>query len=316
MTQLPKYTDEQLETYLSRISYPSSEASASLVQSVRQNVAKDALGTLFELHRRHLSSIPWGNSGLHYSQHHTISLNPETLFEKMVERRLDGYCMENTGLFHSILRSLGYVVYAIGARIGQAVGTGVENGLFSQLSHMALIVVIDEVKYMVDVGFGAYNATAPLLLKEGLVATRIAPSEMRLIKDSLVEATDKSQKFWIYQTRHNPESTWLSMICFADMELLPQDFELMNFGVSQRRASWFTQRFVCTRMILDSTGQEIIGQCSLAGKDVKRRMHGQTEVLQTIESEHDRVKALAQYFDMHLRDSEIRGIRGLASQIQ
>lgn len=133
MTQLPKYTDKQLETYLSRISYPSSEVGASLVQSVRQNVTKNALGTLFELQRRHLASIPWGNSGLHYSQHHTISLNPATLFEKMVERRLDGYCMENTGLFHIILRSLGYVVYAIGARIGQAVGTGVENGLFSQL---------------------------------------------------------------------------------------------------------------------------------------------------------------------------------------
>jgi arylamine N-acetyltransferase len=203
---------------------------------------------------------------------------------------------------------------------------------------MLLIVVIDEVKYMVslfcflipskilrlfttnplqvDVGFGTYNATGPLLLQEGVISTRIAPSEMRLIKDSLVEATDKSQKFWIYQTRHSLESNWLSMICFADMELLPQDFELMNFGVSQRRASWFTQMFVCTRMILDSTGQEIIGQCSLSGKDVKRRIHGQTEVLGVIESEDDRVKALAEYFDMHLRNSEIQGIRGLVSQVR
>lgn len=133
MTQPPKYNDEQLETYLSRISYPSSEAGTSLVASARENIAKDARGTLFELHRRHLSSIPWGNSGLHYSQHHVISLNPDALFEKIVDRRLDGYCLENTGLFQIILRSLGYAVYAIGARVGQATSTGVESGLFSQL---------------------------------------------------------------------------------------------------------------------------------------------------------------------------------------
>lgn len=139
---------------------------------------------------------------------------------------------------------------------------------------------------------------------------------MRLIRDSLLEATDKSQKTWIYQTRHNPESNWLPMISFSDMELLPQDFELMNFAVSQRRSSWFTQRFVCTRMILDATEQEIIGQYILAGQEVKRRMHGKTEVVQVLESEDERVKALAQHFDMHLRDSEIQGIRGLVSAMK
>lgn len=139
---------------------------------------------------------------------------------------------------------------------------------------------------------------------------------MRLIKDSLLESTDKSQKIWIYQIRYKPESDWLSMICFSEMEFLPQDFELMNFAVSQRRSSWFTQTFVCTRMILDSNGQEIVGQCILAGKEVKRRVRGQTEILQVIGSEDDRVKALAKYFDMHLRDSEIQGIRGLGSEIR
>lgn len=167
----------------------------------------------------------------------------------------------------------------------------------------------------VDVGFGTNGATAPLPLQDGASSTRIAPSEMRLVKDTLVEFTDKSQKVWIYQVRHNPESEWLSMTCFYDMELLPQDFELMNFATSQRRTSWFTQSFVCTRMILDSAGKEIIGQYILAGKDIKRRLHGQTEQVQVLEKEEDRVKGLAEYFDMNLRANEIQGIRGMTSEI-
>lgn len=90
----------------------------------------------------------------------------------------------------------------------------------------------------------------------------------------------------------------------------------MNFSVSQRRTSWFTQVFVCMRMILDQSGTEIIGQCIMLGKEVKERLHGQTEILQVLETEEDRVKALAKYFDMHLCESEIQGIRGMTSELK
>lgn len=139
---------------------------------------------------------------------------------------------------------------------------------------------------------------------------------MRLVRESIPEAIDQTQKLWIYQIRYNEDSNWLPMICFADVEFLPQDFGVMNFSVSQTRTSWFTQAFVCTRMILDADAQEIIGQYILAGKEVKRRIRGQTEILQVMQTEVDRVKALAEYFDMHLRDSEIVGIRGLTSELR
>jgi arylamine N-acetyltransferase len=139
---------------------------------------------------------------------------------------------------------------------------------------------------------------------------------MRLVRDSLAEFMDKDQKVWIYQTRYNDESTWMPTICFADVEFLPQDFGVMNFSVSQTRTSWFTQVFVCIRMILDQSGTDIIGQYMMVGKEVKRRVRGQTEILQVLHSEQDRIEALAKYFDMHLRDSEVRGIRGLTSELK
>jgi len=127
------YTEAQLEAYLERIRYNPSTHENSLVQDVRQRIQTDALGTLSDLQRQHLASVPWGNSGLHYSQHHTISLNPASLYEKMVERRLDGYCMENSGLFFIVLRSLGFLVYATGGRVSEASFKGFDNGLYGPL---------------------------------------------------------------------------------------------------------------------------------------------------------------------------------------
>ncbi|CAG8049776.1 unnamed protein product [Penicillium salamii] len=127
MVSKPTYTDQQLELYLERIGYSNS---GDRLQILRQSIQNDALGTLAELQRRHLAAIPWGNSGMHYSQHHTIALNPHWLFEKMVNRRLDGYCMENTGIFFIVLRSLGYHVYATGGRVSHAAAKGVNNGLY------------------------------------------------------------------------------------------------------------------------------------------------------------------------------------------
>jgi arylamine N-acetyltransferase len=138
---------------------------------------------------------------------------------------------------------------------------------------------------------------------------------MRLVRESIIEFTDPNQKIWIFQTRYNPESEWVPQICFSDVEFLPQDFGVMNFSVSQNRTSWFTKIFVCMRMILNQDGTEIIGQCVMSGREVKRRVRGETEILETLHTEEDRVKALAKYFDMHLREDEKHGIRGMTSEL-
>ncbi|KAJ5669986.1 Arylamine N-acetyltransferase [Penicillium maclennaniae] len=105
------------------------------------------------------------------------------------------------------------------------------------------------------------------------------------------------------------------MICFNDVKFLPQDFEVKNFAVSQTRTSWFTKTFVCMRMIMDENTRKIIGQCIMSGREVKRRVHGETEILQVLHTKEDRIKALAKYFDVHLRKNEIEGIRGLTSEL-
>lgn len=128
----PTYNTDQLETYLERINFSPSHT-GNQVQEAHKRIAADALGTLAELQRRHLCSIPWGNSGLHYTQHHTISIHPQCVFDKLVVRRLDGYCMENTNLFFCVLRALGYTVYATGGRVSHAAATGRDDGVYLAL---------------------------------------------------------------------------------------------------------------------------------------------------------------------------------------
>ncbi|KAL5362508.1 hypothetical protein BJX96DRAFT_166717 [Aspergillus floccosus] len=311
------FTADQLEQYLQRIGYANDAIATGdpRLDRLRHAVVQSPLGALTELQRRHLGAIPWGNSALHYSTHHSISTHPTCVFEKLVTRRLDGYCMENTNLFYIVLCSLGYQVYPTGGRVSGALATGdPTNDTYINLSHMVLIVTIANQKYMVDVGFGRNGPTSPLPLQEDASATLIAPDEMRLIKTSLAECVDQSQKLWVYQAR-TPGGPWIPNYSFSEMEFLPQDFSMMNFYTSQSRSSWFTQRLVCTRVILDDQ-LEPVGIYILSGTEVKKLLRGETEVVATFKTEDDRVRAMAEYFGMHFHEHEIQGVRGLPSQIK
>ncbi|KAI9373827.1 hypothetical protein BJX61DRAFT_361902 [Aspergillus egyptiacus] len=315
------YTAAQVEAYLERINYPPHpETETTRLQHLQKSIENDPLATLSILQRHHLGSIPWGNTAIHYSQHHSISTHPSAVFEKLVLRRLDGYCMENTNLLFGVLRSLGYQAYPAAGRVSSAANDPKNAGpdvRYSALSHMVIITTIHNKKYMVDVGFGSNNPTHPLPLEESAISTSIPPTQMRLAREPLPEAVDQSQRFWIYQIRFHPESHWVPLYAFSETESLPQDFAIMNFYTSQMPSSWFTQMVVCVKHFLDERGEELQGLYVLAGGEVKRRKAmGGSEVVQRLEREEDRVRALERWFGVRLADHEVVGIRGLGSEIK
>ncbi|KAL4760686.1 arylamine N-acetyltransferase family protein [Aspergillus foveolatus] len=315
------YTRSQLEAYLQRIGYANSASGVECprLHQLQASIQQDALKALEELQRRHISSIPWGNSAIHYSQHHSISTYPSAVFEKLVVRRLDGYCMENTNLLYVVLRSLGYQAYPAAGRVSNAAADPENAGSevrYGSLGHMVIIVGISNQKYLVDVGFGNNGPTSPLPLLRNVSADLIPPAQMKLDKTPLPEAVDQSQEFWVYSVRYGPDKEWAPMYAFSETEFLPQDFAMMNFNTSKGSSSWFTQRVVCVRHILGDDESSIKGLYVMAGKQVKRRVHGQTEIVQTLENEDDRVEALAKWFGIHLLDHEVAGIQGLVSELK
>jgi arylamine N-acetyltransferase len=116
------YTPSQIQAYYTRIGLPPSQ---HIPPDAVSKIANTASGLQFltRLQKHHLSSIPFENLELHYSSHHTITLDPQHLFHKIVERNAGrgGYCMENSCLFGTVLRSLGYDVVSIGAKVNEAV---------------------------------------------------------------------------------------------------------------------------------------------------------------------------------------------------
>ena len=111
---------------------------------------------LGRLHSRHVRTVPFENLSIHLGE--DIPLETGALFDKIVSRRRGGYCYEVNGAFAALLRSLGYRVSLLAARVSSGEG-------FGPLSHLALRVDIDDEPWLVDVGFGR-NPELPLRLDE------------------------------------------------------------------------------------------------------------------------------------------------------
>ena len=178
---------------------------------------------------------------------------------------------------------------------------------------MLNIVAINGDRYVLDVGFGANGPTKPLLLAENQVQINVGEQEMRLLHGSIPDFTKSDQKVWIYQVRHSSDQPWLPTYAFTDLEFTPRDFTMMNFFMSTHRTSWFTYLLVCVRMILEDG--EIVGDVTLFGNEVKKRVRGRSEVLALCGSEEERVKALEEFLGIKLSPAERNGIHGMMSQI-
>lgn len=115
------------------------------------------LNSLRRLHRAHLLAIPFENLDIHWKR--PIVLDTEKFYEKIVGEDRGGFCYEQNGLFHEVLKVLGFENRIVSSRVDMGDGT-----ITPEYDHMALIAVAEGQEYLVDVGFGRGFATEPLKL--------------------------------------------------------------------------------------------------------------------------------------------------------
>ncbi len=101
--------------------------------------------TLRTLHRSHLLAVPFENLDIHIGR--PIVLDLDRIVAKIVEQRRGGFCYELNGAFAALLRSLGFEVTMLEARVHT------EGGLGIRFDHLCLRVDLDR-PFLVDVGFG------------------------------------------------------------------------------------------------------------------------------------------------------------------
>jgi arylamine N-acetyltransferase len=161
--------DDQLARYLERIGHG---------WHVRPK-----LPTLRSLHRAHVLSIPF--EALDVQLGIVPSLEPDAIFEKLVERRRGGWCYEMNGLFGAALEAIGFTVTRLSCGVMRQ-----DGGEERMATHLALLVDCDG-PWLSDVGFGG-SLLEPLPLVAG--SREDAPYSVSL------ERTHDG--YWRYSERH------------------------------------------------------------------------------------------------------------------
>jgi N-hydroxyarylamine O-acetyltransferase len=142
-----------VDAYLQRIGYTGSRAATAT--------------TLRDLQVAHMQSVPFENLDIHLGR--PLDLALPALFDKIVVRRRGGFCYEVNGLFAWLLRSLGFEVTHLSARVGNGGASGQEFG--PEFDHLTLQVRCPQdadpaQSWLADVGFGD-SFVHPLRLEVG-----------------------------------------------------------------------------------------------------------------------------------------------------
>ncbi|KAF5017417.1 hypothetical protein F66182_10654 [Fusarium sp. NRRL 66182] len=311
------YSQEQLEQFFSHIGLP-------------EELRKDphpSQRLLHALHTHSLSTLAYENLSLHYSASHSIDLDPQHLFRKMVtdKRGRGGFCMEIAILYNHILRAIGFDAYTAGVRT-RARLEGVPRGDYPGWNHIVTLVTFPDGKqYHSDVAFGGDGATIPMPLIDGLVHSNLGTQQIRLKRDWIPQQVRRTEetKLWIYQYRNSAGREWNSFYSFPGIEFYAPDWGVVNWWINthpdshQRRnvlAIKFLQRPVENGAEFEGE-QEIYGKRMLINGVVKENLGGKTQIIRACKTEEERIEALEKYFQIILTEQEKAGIRGYVSKL-
>jgi len=120
-----------------------------------QGAASADLATLTHMMRCQLFSVPFEN--LDVQQGKVVSLVPEEIYRKIVERKRGGYCYEVNGIFAMALDALGISYRFVAAR-------PMTYPVRRPKTHMAIVATIEGEQWLCDLGFGSYGIREPVNL--------------------------------------------------------------------------------------------------------------------------------------------------------
>jgi N-hydroxyarylamine O-acetyltransferase len=209
----PALAPQDLDAYLRRI-------------GVDAPARADA-STLAALHTAHVGAIAFENLDVRWGR--GVALDLPSLVGKLVHARRGGYCFEQNGLFAAVLRTLGYDVVPLGARVRYRAARTLPR------THHLLLVTVAGERLVVDVGFGGQTLLAPVPLEAGQPFAQGA-WRYRLARDADV---------WVLQLADR--DGWADLYAFTLEPQLPPDLEMANWYVSTHPASRFVQTLTVQR---------------------------------------------------------------------
>ena len=131
-----EYDKMDIKDYVNRINYQ-----GDLIPNLR---------VLKQLQEAHLLNVPFENLDIHYRT--PIELDIDKIYHKVVEKGRGGFCYELNGLFYTLLTKIGFDCKIISARVYDSK----KEDFGKEYDHMAIIVKLNQIEYLVDVGFGEF----------------------------------------------------------------------------------------------------------------------------------------------------------------
>ena len=223
--------------------------------------------TLRQIHRAHLLAVPFENLDIPLKR--KIVCEEESFLRKIVERRRGGFCYEMNGAFAALLRSLGFQVTLLSARVPKEDGS---EG--PEFDHLTLRVELEE-PWLADVGFGD-SFLEPLRLKTG-VEQKQAGRKFRII-----EANES-----LHVERCEADGSWKLEYSFTLQPRQLPEFAAMCHYHQTSPESPFTRKQVCSLATPDGritlSGMKLI--TTRDGKREEREMGSQAEWQQVLKNQ-------------------------------
>ncbi|XP_030064967.1 arylamine N-acetyltransferase 2 isoform X2 [Microcaecilia unicolor] len=192
-----------------------------------------SLETLLGLHKCHVLSVPFESLSIHCGE--KITLDPPSVYDKIVQRHRGGFCFENNSLFFWLLKEMGYQVQMVSGHV-QNIFTkryGPPN------DHMVLLVDLGNQRWICDVGFGDAFRT-PLLLE----------ADKEQVQDNGVFKLQQDGEKWYLQRLLEDEGTgtqeWTSLYKFTQKEQKLEDFRGMCEYHQTSPSSIFFSKSFCS----------------------------------------------------------------------
>lgn len=210
-----------LDAYLRRIDYSGPLTPAS--------------DTLTALHLAHATHVPFENLDILLGK--PIRLDLESLEQKLVASRRGGYCFEQNLLFAAVLERLGFTLTRLIARVRyRAAATATPPR-----THMVLLVDVDGLRWIADVGFGGEGLLLPVPFGAGEESRQYLWT-YRVVPDARAAGwtpVDSPHARWIMQSLHAGE--WLDLYVFTLEGQDQIDYEVANHYTSTHPSSKFVR---------------------------------------------------------------------------
>lgn len=207
------------------------------------------IASITEIMRCQLFSVPFENLDVQAGK--LVSLLPEGIVEKIVGRHRGGYCYEVNGFFAMALAAM-HIPYQFVAARPMFYPTRRPK------THMAIVVHVQGVDWLCDLGFGSYGIRAPM---------RLCAVDVEVKQDAdafMLSRADKGE----YLVKACVEGQWTDQYAF---DLSPWewiDFAPANYFNSSHADSLFVKKLLV--VLHDAAGRKI-----LFGNTLKIVHHGE-----------------------------------------